>query len=254
VRADSGIFRTADLKGRRIGIVKGLNTTKIDFLRAPAERGVELALALAGLTREDVEIIDIENDDRQVEEPSASPADRLRRLGRPGSERSVDVKALSEGRVDAIFSRGGKTQFLEQTGEFKVIENLGRSPDWTLRANNTPYVTTVSNALAEAHPELVVAFLRATIRAGRWINANRRAAAEIFDRTASRYPTIDAYEASLGDFDFVPNLSPQALAGVEIEKDFLRSHGYISNNFDVRAWADDRFLEEAKASLDGRAT
>jgi ABC-type nitrate/sulfonate/bicarbonate transport system substrate-binding protein len=250
VRTDSDLHRPADLKGRKIGIVKGLNTAKVDFLRAPAERGVELVLALAGLTRADVEIVDIANDDRTVEEPSRSPAERLTRIGRAGSERSPDVQALSEGKIDAIFARGGKTQFLEQSGEFRVLEDLGRYPDWTLRANNTPYVTTVSSELAEAYPELVVAFLRATIRAGRWINANRRSAAEIFNRTAARYPSLDAYETSLGKHDFEPNLSPQAIKGVEIEKNFLLSHGYIQKDFDINDWVDARFLNEAKESLD----
>ncbi len=35
----------------------------------------------------------------------------------------------------------------------------------------------------------------------------------------------------------VPNLSPQNLAAVEIGKDFMLSHGYIKNNFDVQKWA-----------------
>ncbi len=31
----------------------------------------------------------------------------------------------------------------------------------------------------------------------------------------------------------VPNLSPQNLAAIEIGKDFMLSHGYIKNDFDV---------------------
>jgi hypothetical protein len=32
----------------------------------------------------------------------------------------------------------------------------------------------------------------------------------------------------------VPNLSPQNLVSVEIGKDFMLSHGYIKNDFDVK--------------------
>ena len=47
----------------------------------------------------------------------------------------------------------------------------------------------------------------------------------------------------------VPNLSPQNLASVEIGKDFMLSHGYIKNDFDVQQWAAPEFLEQAAADL-----
>ena len=47
----------------------------------------------------------------------------------------------------------------------------------------------------------------------------------------------------------VPNLSPQNLAAIEICKDFMFSHGYISNDFDVHEWAAPEFLERAATEL-----
>lgn len=47
----------------------------------------------------------------------------------------------------------------------------------------------------------------------------------------------------------VPNLSPQNLACVEIGKNFMLSHGYIRNDFDVGAWAAPEFLETATKDL-----
>jgi hypothetical protein len=47
----------------------------------------------------------------------------------------------------------------------------------------------------------------------------------------------------------VPNLSPQNLASVEIGKDFMLSHGYIKNDFDVHQWAAPEFLEKAAREL-----
>ena len=49
--------------------------------------------------------------------------------------------------------------------------------------------------------------------------------------------------------DLVPNLSPQNLASVEIGKDFMKSHGYIKNDFDVQKWAAPEFLEAAAKEL-----
>ena len=47
----------------------------------------------------------------------------------------------------------------------------------------------------------------------------------------------------------VPNLSPQNLVSVEIGKDFMLSHGYIKNDFDVKKWAAPEFLEQAAREL-----
>jgi hypothetical protein len=47
----------------------------------------------------------------------------------------------------------------------------------------------------------------------------------------------------------VPNLSPQNLVSVEIGKDFMLSHGYMKNDFDVKKWAAPEFLEQAAKEL-----
>ena len=47
----------------------------------------------------------------------------------------------------------------------------------------------------------------------------------------------------------VPNLSPQNLVSVGIGKDFMLSHGYIKNDFDVDEWAAPEFLEQASREL-----
>ena len=58
VRLGDGACRMTDLKGRRIGLSKSLNPIKVDYRRVTEERGVELMLALNGMTRDDVEIVD----------------------------------------------------------------------------------------------------------------------------------------------------------------------------------------------------
>jgi hypothetical protein len=47
----------------------------------------------------------------------------------------------------------------------------------------------------------------------------------------------------------VPNLSPQNMASIEIGKDFMLSHGYIKNDFDVHEWAAPEFFEKAAEEL-----
>jgi ABC-type nitrate/sulfonate/bicarbonate transport system substrate-binding protein len=251
VRVNSGINRVADLKGRRFGLFKSLNAAKIDFARATAERGIELALQLNGLKRNDVLIIDLEDaDDPHFLQPSAKPAELWSQLR---GERALSgagkiVQALRESRIDAIYSQPGQSDNLVATGEFKIIEDLARHPDWTLQVANGPYTNAVSADLAEKHPEVVIAFLRASIRAGRWINANPAAAVDIFLRV-THHNNARVIAEAVQKYDFIPNLSARNLAATAIQKDWLRSHGYVKKDFEVQQWADSRFLEEAHRSL-----
>ena len=249
VRAQSDLWRVADLKGRKIGLNRSLNLAKIDFVRGTAERGILTALALSGLKRTDIQIVDLDDADDHRFEPASKPSELWsqnsgRRLAAGGAE----VQALRDGRVDAIYSHAGRSQVLVETGEFKVIEDLSQHPDWTLQVANGPITAAVNAEFAEKHPEVVVAYLRAAIRAGRWINANHEAAATILHRVTF-FPTVAATARAIAGFDFVPNLSPKNLAGVDIEKNFLRDHGYLKRDFDVKAWADARFLNEALEGL-----
>ncbi len=96
--------------------------------------------------------------------------------------------------------------------------------------------------MAEKHPELVVTFMKGMIKVGRWANEHKHAAAAILDKQTFYLDVEDTYRG-IKDIDMVPNLSPQNLASVEIGKDFMLSHGYIKNDFDVQKWAAPEFLE-----------
>jgi ABC-type nitrate/sulfonate/bicarbonate transport system substrate-binding protein len=98
------------------------------------------------------------------------------------------------------------------------------------------------------HPKLVVTFLKGMIKVGRWSNEHKHAAAAILDKQTFYLDVEDTYRG-MKDVDMVPNLSPQNLASVEIGKDFMLSHGYIKNDFDVYKWAAPKFLEQAAKEL-----
>ena len=67
-------------------------------------------------------------------------------------------------------------------------------------------------------------------------------------RTSRRSP-LPSGRVTSRDRDMVPNLSLQNLAAIEIGKDFMLSHGYIKNDFDVHKWAAPEFAEEAAKQL-----
>jgi ABC-type nitrate/sulfonate/bicarbonate transport system substrate-binding protein len=251
VRSDSGIHRVADLKGRKFGIVTSLNKNKIDFHRATAHRGILLALQLAGLTEKDVPLVDINDADDPKFLPAQRPSEfwSQSKAHRTNPKIAEDLIALKEGRVHAIYANPGRSDSLVKSGEYTVIEDLAQYPDWTVQVANGPYTNAVNAGFAQEHPEVVVAFLRASVRAGRWANRNRRAAAEIFKRV-TYYDNVKLIEEQIAHVDFVPQLSPKNIAAIEIQKNFLRDHGYVTNDFAVGSdWADASYLEEAISSL-----
>ena len=157
--------------------------------------------------------------------------------------------ALLNGTVDAIYTLSNQFQHLQEaTGQMKTIEDLARHPDWTEQVANTPMIITCTDVMAEEHPELVVTYMKSMINVGRWANEHKHAAAVILDHQTFYKDVEDTYRG-IKDVDMVPNLSPQNLACVEIGKDWMLSHDYIKNDFDVHEWAAPQFLEQAAKEL-----
>ncbi len=248
VKSDSGIRAVAELEGRRIGLYRSLNTSKVDFRRATAERGILLALELAGLKRADVEIVDLDDSERPAYKPAAKPAEYLAQGREKEKKSDPEIEALGAGRVDAIYAGGGRAEKLAESGVFSAIEDLSRHPDWRLQVANSPWTNAVNTDFARKHPEVVVAFLRASIRAGRLANENPSLAVQFFQNTTGYHDAHHILKL-LDGVNLVPQLSERNLAALEVQKRFLLDHGYIKNDFDVRGWADDRYLQEALRSL-----
>jgi ABC-type nitrate/sulfonate/bicarbonate transport system substrate-binding protein len=255
VRARDDIYRMSDLKGKKIGITKSLNTIKNDWWRIQEHQGILLMLRMNGMTEKDVQIVDFPYPDDWYDDPKM-----LKPLYNPNEwQLNRDHKhdlafrpletSLLEGKVDAIYTQSKVFQHIQEaTGQMKAIEDLSRYPDWTLQIANIPAVITCTDTMAEKHPELVVAFLKGMIRAGRWANEHKQAASVILNKQTYYLDEEDTYRG-IKDVDMVPNLSPQNLVGVEIGKDFMLKHGYIKNDFDVRKWAAPEFLEQAAREM-----
>ena len=69
VRSRDDIYRMTDLKGKKIGLSKSLNTIKNDWWRIQEEQGIELMLRLNGMTRKDVEIVEFPYADDWYDNP-----------------------------------------------------------------------------------------------------------------------------------------------------------------------------------------
>ena len=255
VRARDDIYRMDELKGKKIGITRSLNTIKNDWWRIQEEQGIELMLRVNRMTRDDVEIVDFPYPDDWYDNPAMldpmeNPSELwLKRDHKHDLAFRPLETALETGVVDAIYTQSHVFQRLQEaTGKYKAIEDLSRYPDWTLQVANVPAVITCTDEMAEEHPELVVTFMKGMIKVGRWANEHKHAAAAILDKQTFYLDVEDTYRG-IKDVDMVPNLSPQNLVSVEIGKDFMLSHGYIANDFDVHEWAAPEFLEQAARDL-----
>jgi ABC-type nitrate/sulfonate/bicarbonate transport system substrate-binding protein len=255
VRARDPIYRMKDLKGKKIGLSKSLNVIKNDWWRVQEEQGIELMLMLNDMTRDDVEIVEFPYPDDWYDNPAMlAPMENPSELWLKRDHkhdlafRPLETSLLN-GTVDAIYTQTGPFQHIqEQTGKIKAIENLANYPDWTLQGANVPATCTVSDVACEEHPELVVTLLKGLIKVGRWANEHKHAAAAILDKQTYYLDVEDTYWNIL-KVDMVPTLSPYNLEALQINKDFMLSHGYIENDFDVFEWAAPEFLEKAAAEL-----
>ena len=255
VRSRDPIFRMKDLKGKKIGLTRSLNVIKNDWWRVQEEQGIELMLMMNDMTRDDVEIVDFPYPDDWYDKPEMlTPMENPSELWLKRDHqhdlafRPLET-ALLNGKVDAIYTQTGPFQHIqEQTGKIKAIENLANYPDWTLQGANVPATCTVSDVACREHPELVIALLKGLIKVGRWANEHKHAAAAILDKQTYYLDVEDTYRNIL-NVDLVPNLSPYNLEALQINKDFMLSHGYIENDFDVYEWAAPEFMEKAAAEL-----
>ena len=256
VRARDDIFRMEELKGKKIGLTKSLNTIKTDWWRIQEHAGIELMLRIHGMTMDDVEIVEFPYADdwydkpEMLQVPMNNPSElwMLRDHKHDMAFRPLE-KALLDGTVDAIYNQTNPLQQLsEATGKIKSIEDLSRYPDWTMQMANCPAVITCTDVMADEHPELVIAYMKAMIKVGRWANEHKHAAAAILNRQTFYLDVEHTYEG-IKHVDMVPSLSAQNIEAIKIGKDFMVSHGYIKNDFDVDEWAAPHFLEEAATEV-----
>jgi ABC-type nitrate/sulfonate/bicarbonate transport system substrate-binding protein len=256
VRSRDDIYRMADLKGKKIGLSRSQNKIKTDWWGIQEEQGIELMLRMNGMTRKDVEIVEFPYPDDWYDNPEMmgpemeNPSELwLRRDHKHDLAFRPLETALEKGVIDAMYSQSGPLSVLsEETGKFKSIEDLSKYPDWTLQVANIPAAITCSVEMAEKHPELAVTFMKGMIKVGRWANEHKPAAAAILDKQTFYRDVAHTYEG-IKPIDLVPNLSPKNLVSVQIGIDFMHSHGYIKNHFEVEKWAAPQFIEKAAREL-----
>ncbi len=243
VRKDSDINTVADLKGKKLAVPDRVNVT-IDHQKSSTLEGYETALASEGLTKDDVELVFIRD-----EEPDYKGGQRWH------FKKGLDVEALDEGKVDAIFIKNSAPEVLLDTGNYKRVINITRDQDKVAPINNEyPNVLTVSKKLADEEPEVVVAFLKAAIKAARWAAVHKEEAEALL--AEQTFGNVDQYRRAFpADFykHLEPNFAEEGLDALQVRAQFLYDNGFAKEVVNVREWADKSFLERALKELEEEA-
>jgi len=246
---DSGIRTARDLKGRRFGLPKWVNS-QIDFARAQALRGLENALRLDGLEVADVELVDYVIEQGQ----SDAPAERVASTnvfggGRRSGGQAAELVGLLRGEVDAIFLKGASAAHLAQVFGLHTVIDTGLHPEPLVRSNNgTPRALTVDAHLVEQHFEVATDIVDQVLRAQDWARAHpddtRRFLAR--ESNTSEYWVTAAYGLDAHQ-RLDTALSDTNIAGLQDFADFLLRWQFLPAAVDVRAWIDARPFEAALA-------
>ncbi|MER7127562.1 ABC transporter substrate-binding protein [Streptosporangium saharense] len=243
VRPGSGITDAAGLRGARVALPRWAETRARSFPRAMALHGFKGALSQGGLGFDDVTFV-------EVGQPRSD-------VGRGAAERAWSwpgIEELASGEVDAIYVKGARSADQAREIGAVVAVDLDAAADRRSRVNNgTPRPITVHEDLLAEHPDLVAAFLAQTLRAADWAADNLEAVRGILaaETRSEKDGVVTAYR---GDFHrgLHPDLSPERLALLRRQKDFLLLHGFLAADVDLDAWTAHEPLAEARELLDGR--
>jgi 2'-hydroxybiphenyl-2-sulfinate desulfinase len=241
VKSDSNIDTVEQLRGKRIGIPTRPEFL-IDFFAASALHGFKSALTARDASLTDVAIVELPSSEAEINTENNWKSN----LG------DSAVRGLDEGKVDAIFAGSVKAQQLLSTGKYTAIYEVTKNPHLVLPTNNCyPNILTVSKKLADEAPEIVVEYVKQIILAADWAKTNLPGVIELFS-SQLHGSTGDVVKSLPSGFHkhLTPSITQEGLSALEGQKRFLRDSGYIKNDFDIEAWADDRFLKAAWAEIE----
>jgi len=227
--ADGPVRDIGDLADKRLALP--LNRNLIDFQRGAALHGFVTALRLAGANADDAHFVDV------------LPTSRA------DGQRTSELDALLEGRVDAIFVRFARGARWARDPRLHQVINLNEQPDPLTRVNNgTPRPVTVDRLFLERHPDLVVRYLAVLLRTAAWAEHNP---AEVLELLASEGggANVDEVLDSHGPNvhrSFRPKLTSEYIQGLDVQKNFLRDFSFLKGDFDTQAWVVHGPLAEAE--------
>lgn len=233
----SGIRTMDDLRGRRISIPIRASDS-IDFWKATALRGLEVAFDAAGLTFDDVKPTDVSTQRSFMDDATTSNAKTATLWNAHtmlGHQRE-EAFALIRGEVDALYSQGSIAAILQGfTGAVTVFDNASL-PSLAARVNNdSPLALTVSGKLLDECPDAVVRVLARVLQAGEWARGHAREAKRIIAAdTGIPEELVDETFTPCAHEHLGIDLSPELVDALRVQHDHLVKHGFVREPVDFK--------------------
>lgn len=228
VRPGSGITEPKHLKGRRIALPALIDypvqtpTRGRSIWRGMTLHGIKGALSYAGLTFDDVKLVEL-----------APNADIY--------------EALRSGKVDVAYVKGASRA--DQVKQFGLVVgiDLDALPEKRFRVNNgTPRPITVHEDLINNHFDVVVRFLYQSLRAAEWAKNNLSQVHKVLQgETGGSAESVARTYKNDFHLSLHPSLDQERVELFRQQKDFLLLYGFLDRDFDFDAWIDRRPLEAA---------
>jgi len=236
VRPGSEIYKPQDLKNKRVAIPASLRSDDSETVRAMSLRGIENALALAGLTLADVTVVEIPGIMIDYSDPLT-----IKRMW-------AGLDWVQDGRVDAVYVKGAAGLEAAQALGLTVGIDLDVYPSRIGRVNNgTPRPIVVHESLIEDHFDIVVRFLDRTLMAADWAANHRTELVEILQRETFAGPAgIKAAYRDNFHRSLHPSLEQDRIDLLRLQEEFLWRHEFLSQRVDIDNWIDPRPLAEAQ--------
>lgn len=241
----SGIHSIEDLRGRRLGLPEH-NSSIIDVGRASALRGFLTALELAGISRSEVEFIDLPEERSTIADQGAKAISGSHFAAPRRRAPSASLYALVRREVDVIYVKGPKgLQLTHQLGAH-VVADLGAHPDPLVRTNNcTPRTFTVDGSLLDNRLDLVSRVMARVVSASHWAQLNADQAVSLIGKETNDSDTWVRYGYGANVHQNLGvDLNERSIDALDRFKRFLFDWGFLPENFDTQAWIDPRPLAD----------
>lgn len=226
IRSDTHVLEPSDLRGLRFALPAYARTRGESIARGMALHGIKSALALGGLTLDDVELVEI-------------PAPPVERASPQGMRRLwLGLEWLAAGRVDAVYVKGAAAAEAAARLHLEVGIDLDAFPSRLARVNNgTPRPIIVHQHMIDHHPELVERFLEQSLRAADWAANNPVELKTILaQETLADIEAVEAAYRNNFHRSLHPDLSEERIEMLKIQAQFLWLHGFLESPVDVDSW------------------
>jgi ABC-type nitrate/sulfonate/bicarbonate transport system substrate-binding protein len=242
---DSGITDLSHLKGKRFALPVRKNDP-IDFWQSMSLAGYEAVLSLAGLTLDDVELVEFPITASYIDvNKGTDPHAIAPRLERQHTE---ELKALLNGKVDIIFGHSVWGCHIREMFSLREVYNLRNCGDEKLKiSNGQPKTLTVSRQLLDKHPDLVDRYVGQLIKAAKWARENKSETLRILAQEIG----VAEYWLDEGCGTDIANnldisLEAHLVDALNQRQKFLKKHGFIKNLIDLDHWIEKGPLERAQ--------